>query len=392
MFSGLAASLLAWPLDLFNRLLRREKQRPPRRLFVVMHLGLGDHILNSPFVREMKRSRPDGNILLLSIYPFSALYELCPGVTVVELRDSQWMRRGLASKILFQLKLIFKIVKFRADASVAIGNYARPFLRLCIVLSLAPRRIVCSIGQTEREINALHWTVRRIFNEFLITCPQDHHVMNLSAAASCLGGGFADSSLAVWCQPPAGKESEFIDRISRHQRCVGFSLAAAAKKRKWPFYFELISMLIRELDFTVILIGREAELDDANRIQQQLGRNVDVINLPQMAASIAQTVHAIKRCSIFVGNDSGPMHLAAATGVPVMAILCHPKTGSPGHANSPNRIAPWATKYRVIQPDVSLPGCESGCRQTFPHCIATIKPDLVYQAFMDFCKECSLTF
>ena len=62
----------------------------------------------------------------------------------------------------------------------------------------------------------------------------------------------------------------------------------------------------------------------------------------------------IERCHLFIGNDSGPMHVAAALGVPVLALF------GPG---SPRRTAPVAARGRVIALSKDYP-C-SPCRQDF---------------------------
>jgi hypothetical protein len=94
--------------------------------------------------------------------------------------------------------------------------------------------------------------------------------------------------------------------------------------------------------------------------------------------SIRETAALIGRCDALVGVDSGPVHLAAAVGTPVAVLSCHPVAGSPKHANSPMRFAPWAadgSSVLVLQPASGTPPCSDCCNAAGPHCILGIEED-----------------
>ena len=76
--------------------------------------------------------------------------------------------------------------------------------------------------------------------------------------------------------------------------------------------------------------------------------------LPAADLSIRITAGIVERCQLFVGNDSGPMHMAAALGVPTLGIF------GPG---SPRRTAPLARHGKVLTLTKGYP-C-SPCRQDF---------------------------
>ena len=51
-----------------------------------------------------------------------------------------------------------------------------------------------------------------------------------------------------------------------------------------------------------------------------------------------------------VGNDTGPMHIAAALGVPVVEISCHPIFESKKHHNAPERFGPYGVLNEICRP------------------------------------------
>jgi ADP-heptose:LPS heptosyltransferase len=63
--------------------------------------------------------------------------------------------------------------------------------------------------------------------------------------------------------------------------------------------------------------------------------------------SIRQTAALLETCSIFIGNDSGPLHLAAAARVPSIQIFGHAETEDNW---TKIRFAPWNVSFRQVEP------------------------------------------
>ncbi|MDA0738944.1 MAG: putative lipopolysaccharide heptosyltransferase III [Nitrospirae bacterium] len=89
--------------------------------------------------------------------------------------------------------------------------------------------------------------------------------------------------------------------------------------KAWPAerFAALGDALVRE-GFQVALVGSENEQRVADKVMQSAEQNfvslVGKTNLRDLAA-------LMKQCSLFVGNDAGPMHIAAAVGCPVVALF-----------------------------------------------------------------------
>ena len=115
--------------------------------------------------------------------------------------------------------------------------------------------------------------------------------------------------------------------------------------KRWPLerYRALVDRLVHELHVQVLLIGGP---DDA-KLNQALLDGLDlpaesVINLAGKT-SFGQSAAQIEACSLFIGNDSSPMHLAAAVGTPVIAIFgpTSPQEYGPYPLDDPKHIALW---------------------------------------------------
>jgi ADP-heptose:LPS heptosyltransferase len=135
--------------------------------------------------------------------------------------------------------------------------------------------------------------------------------------------------------------------------------------KRWPLerYRELADKLVHELGAYLLLIGGP---DDVALNQQLLdGLNVPAGSVSNIAGqtSIGELAAQLEQCDLFIGNDSGPMHLAAAVGIPVIAIFgpTSPQEYGPYPLDDPKHIALW--HHPSGQPCFFL-----GKMQTCTHC------------------------
>ena len=77
--------------------------------------------------------------------------------------------------------------------------------------------------------------------------------------------------------------------------------------------------------------------------QSVLGLSDDIINMVNKT-SLVELAVLLKRCSLFISGDSGPMHLAAAVGTPVVALF---RNDLPG--KTAKRWGPWGQGHMVIE-------------------------------------------
>jgi heptosyltransferase-2 len=106
-------------------------------------------------------------------------------------------------------------------------------------------------------------------------------------------------------------------------RLVGFAPGAAyGHAKRWPpaMVAETIVRLSRESGVRCLMFGAGGDRDSGREIESLLPHDVRAVNLIGRT-DLRLLAGVISRCSAFVSNDSGAMHLAAALGVPVVAIF-----------------------------------------------------------------------
>jgi heptosyltransferase II len=105
--------------------------------------------------------------------------------------------------------------------------------------------------------------------------------------------------------------------------CIGFAPGAAyGHAKRWPprMVVETIVRLSRESGARCLMVGAATDRDSGREIESSLPPDVRAVNLIGRT-DLRLLAGVISRCSAFVSNDSGAMHLAAALGVPVVAIF-----------------------------------------------------------------------
>lgn len=111
--------------------------------------------------------------------------------------------------------------------------------------------------------------------------------------------------------------------MNRATRLVAVHPGAGAysKARIWPAerFAEVARDLIEGHDAQVIIVGGPDEVEAATTLEHL----VDSPAIHSLAGktTVHETAALIERCSLFVGNDSGPMHIAVAVGTPVVAVF-----------------------------------------------------------------------
>jgi lipopolysaccharide heptosyltransferase II len=118
-------------------------------------------------------------------------------------------------------------------------------------------------------------------------------------------------------------DAAYVDRFLRHAALentflIGVNTGGGWYTKRWPLekYAVLADLLIERYRANVVLTWGPGQYADVERVQALMRHRVFIppdTTLPQLGA-------LMKRCSVVVSNDSGPMHIAAAVGTPVLGI------------------------------------------------------------------------
>ena len=113
------------------------------------------------------------------------------------------------------------------------------------------------------------------------------------------------------------------------------------ERKRWPYFPELAHLLI--IDEQIVLIGSTKEKESIDLSLYPEG------TITAFDLSLPQTAFLISQCKYFVGNDSGPTHIAAALGIPTFALF---------GATRVKKNRPLGSQVRIIKLDLPCSPCQ----------------------------------
>lgn len=355
-----------------------------KRLMVVRLDEIGDMVMTTPFLRELRRLLPDAWITLVVKPSIHNLVELCPYANEVLTYDwsahrlfrplqRHWRALRLAWKHLWSRRFDLAILP-RWDADHYHGTYLMYF-------SGAPWRV----GYSE-NVNASKKRLNRGFDRLLTHILGDntlkHEVEHNLDVIRALGGQVHDDRLELWI----GQDDEvFADEILKghevqiDELIVGFGPAGGNSPfKEWPAsnFADLGRWLQKEYGARILIVGAPGEEALGKHIEDTVGSSV--VNMVGKT-TLRQMAALLKRCHFYIGNDAGPMHVAAAIDIPVVALF-----GS----SCQHRFGPWGERRTLLWLGLPCSPCfqedhSDRCRYCIfdqPHCILGITVEQVRQA------------
>lgn len=141
--------------------------------------------------------------------------------------------------------------------------------------------------------------------------------------------------------------------------------------KRWPLerFREVVDQLIAEFDIWPVVFGGREDKVIGDQLVENWGRGYNAAGALGLRAAAA----AIKRCALFLGNDTGTMHLAAAVGAPCVAIF--------SSRERPGLWFPQGEGHRVFRSQIECEGCGLiECLERDIECLRKIGSDEVFEA------------
>jgi len=169
------------------------------------------------------------------------------------------------------------------------------------------------------------------------------------------------------------RAAEFLVESGARAHALRVAIGAGASygsAKCWPppRFAELANRLQFQSDANIILFGTAAEAAVSNAIATEIRR--PPINLTGKTA-IADLPALLSQCHLFIGNDSGAMHVAAAVGLPVVAVF---------GPTDPLGTAPVTPHCTIVQEKPYCSPCFLRRCPTDHRCMTKISPDMVETA------------
>jgi ADP-heptose:LPS heptosyltransferase len=152
---------------------------------------------------------------------------------------------------------------------------------------------------------------------------------------------------------------------------IGVGPGSKMPAKVWPEerFRRVVQALIEEHDVWPVTFGGLEDRETGDRLILSWGRGHNAAGLLGLRA----TAVALGRCALYLGNDTGPMHLAAAVGTPCVAVF--------SSRDWPGAWAPYGEGHRVFRTEIDCDGCLLlDCVDRRMECIRAITAEQVLEA------------
>lgn len=173
-----------------------------------------------------------------------------------------------------------------------------------------------------------------------------------------------------------------IPNRSQWDRLVGFGPGSKWPSKIWPEdrFLQIGRSLIEERNIFPIIFGGPEDRDIGSRLIAAWGRGANASG----ALPVRHAAAALSNCKLYVGNDTGTMHLAAAVGTRCVVPM--------SAQDWPGRWTPCGPGHRVFRRQVSCEGCLlEVCHLEGLRCLTTISTTEIEDACRQVFDEASHT-
>lgn len=340
-----------------------------RRVLCVRLDALGDVLMSTPAIRALKESAPGRHVTLLTSPSGAAAAVLVPEIDEVITYEAPWMKATPPREdSRHEYAIVERLRAGAFDAAVIFTVYSQTAL---------PAALMCLLAGIPRRLAHCRENPYQLLTDWVPepepTAFVRHEVQRQLDLVASVGCCASDVRLSLRVEPQAKRRVRDLLRregVMPGARFVVIHPGASAPSRRYPAsgFARAARELARDLGCRIVLTGSAAE---APLIEEILA----AIDQPALSLagrlSLPDLVALIDLAPLLVSNNTGPVHIAAAVGTPVVDLYA---LTNPQHT-------PWLVPSRVLFHDVACRYCyKSVCPAGHHECLTRVPPAAIVAA------------
>ena len=322
-------SFLSFVLGGVSKILFSNKKqiKNPKNIAVIKLWALGDSVMSLPMIKSLKEEHPHSKITVITRDKNAHVYE---------------NQNFIDKIILFEPRNLKKILNLFKKFDLSID--CEPYLKISGLFSwfCAKNRIGFS-----HTIRSWLYTHPVKFND------KQHQVLTYMDLIKKLGINNSPKKLVKLPYSVGDKKqiNELLKKqsISKNDKIIGFCIGTAesAKHRSWPAenFAKLADKSIEKKKAKIIFVGSPGESKQIEKIRSMM--RLSSINLAGKTSKTS-LFYLAERCNLFISNDTGPMHVAAAQGTKTIGLF---------GPNLSVRFAPFGKNNVSVEKNLSCRPC-----------------------------------
>jgi len=328
-----------------------------KRFLVISTTGLGDTLWATPAIKALRETYPSAYIAVLTSPPGKEVLALNRRI------DELFVVKN--PPLFFLIPLYFTLRKRGITTTLIFHTSQRPLLPFASLVTF------CNVIGTDQMHKGL---------DELLTVRIDkkpvHEIARRLEIAAHVGAQTLDPDLELFISEHDEKTAQdLLDSLMLpdYLPLVGMHPGAKDKFKQWPpsHFIEVGNRLVQDLGCQIIVTGNAEESALVEKIASQIKDAIPLAGKLPLRPFAA----LIKRFSLMISNDTGPMHVAFAMKIPTVAIFT---------PTDPKLCGPYFSSHATIieKNPTCTPCLRKKCRD--PFCLLQISPQAVYDASINF--------
>ncbi|MBD2076153.1 lipopolysaccharide heptosyltransferase II [Phormidium sp. FACHB-592] len=344
----------------------KDQWQQAKKILCIRLDAIGDVLMTTPAIKALAGGR---HITLLTSRSGAEVAALVPEIDQVMTYDPPWMKATsprLNSRP--ELAMVETLREGNFDAAVIFTVFSQNPL---------PSALLCYLADIPLRLAHCHENPYQLLTNWVLDPEPSsgirHEVRRQLDLVASVGFHITDERLSL--QVPESDYQRVFDHLSRlglnrEQPWVVIHPGATALSRRYAAegFAAVARRLVLDANCQIVFTGTEPERSLVESIQAAMAIEsfslVGALDLAEMAALLAIA-------PLVIANNTGPAHLAAAVGTPVVDLYA---LTNPQHT-------PWGVPNRVLFHDVPCKFCyKSLCPEGHHHCLQLVTPDEVFKA------------
>ena len=373
-----------------SKLRGKSKSAAKNNIIILHDAGVGDFILMSAVIREIRRTYSKAHIVLMINRFAKDMAECCPCVDeIIPCKDEVLTKVSDFFNYFNKIPEIVKpLLKYRTDVIFNFGHY--PSSQLLAYFSGAKERVDLGFMGLDFSFDELS-SYQVDWRDFKKSHYNERFLYVLHKYSKTSIG---NKSLELWLSPLdkflAAERVQCIGDKKLYAIVPGGNIKLASKRWSAEKYAQLMNMVLKEETAAFVILGG---LEDraAAEIIQKLVDSKDIIDCVDKM-NYRQSAAVLNFCDCYIGNDTGLMHAASALNIPVLSPNCFPADINMTVSAFPALYYPYNVPAVIVQPKHVLPECKKsnipiGCTSDKPHCIEQITPETMFEGLKILKKQ-----
>lgn len=318
---------------------------PIKKIVVIELAHIGDVLAITPALHILRKKFPQ-SLITVAVSPWAQeVITGNPDIDEILVYNASWFNRN--KKSYWSLTKAVAFIKLLRAKKFDMGIDLRGDVRTILLMRLSGIKKRVGYGFTGGAFmltDIMPFDVGQRQNKHQI----EHNIDFITSIGEGLPYHERDMSLKIFF---SDKDILYVDKLLKDNNTTNkdFLIAihpgAGIATKRWPAgrFSLLINEILKEYKVKIILVGGEE--DDLLKLP---GLGPSLINLTGKT-NLKQLAALLKKCNLFIGGDSGVMHIASAVGIPIVAIW--------GGQNKPSHWKPLLDTAIVVHKEVDCSPC-----------------------------------